>query len=78
MKKEEIKKVQLDELELMIGLIQVSDPSMHKATYSELQKALFIEFGIQIDYDDIFLLYEPTIEDEIIDSEVFYKGVFNY
>jgi len=67
----------LDELEIAIQLVQIENPDLKKAPYAVLAKEIEEQFKVKVDESDIFLLYEPTIEQDQEDIEVFYGSMFN-
>lgn len=75
MQKEE--KLKLDELEIAIQLVQLNDPELKKATYKDLASEIENQFNCKVDYEDIFLLHEPTIEQEEEDIRIHYQAMFN-
>ena len=70
-------KLKLDELEIAIQLVQLNDPELKKATYKNLANEIEKQFNCKVDYEDIFLLYEPTIEQEEEDIRIHYHAMFN-
>lgn len=70
--------IPLDELEICIQLVQLYNPKLKTATYEELRQVIEKEFKQEVSLDQIFLLYEPTIEEAIIDSEIYFGSMFDY
>jgi len=70
--------IKLDELEAFIQLIQLDRPELKKATYKELSEAISNEFKVNVNEHDLYLLYEPTIDEEQRDLELYYGSMFNY
>lgn len=70
--------IQLDQLEAFIQLIQLDKPELKKATYKELGEAISTEFGVEVNEQDLFLLYEPTLDEEIRDKEAHFGSMFNF
>lgn len=68
----------LDDLEIMIKLLKIEDKSVSKLKYNELAKKVSYIFQVEVNEQDIFLLYEPSIQNDVIDSEVFYGSILNY
>lgn len=66
------KKMELDELEICLQLVLLTYPELKDATYSQLKDVIEIEFDQTVDERDVFLLYEPTIEEEQTDIEHHY------
>jgi len=70
-------KMQLDELEVCIQLIQVSNPELKKASYIALKEEIEKEFKCVVDLDDIYLLHEPTIQQDEQAAREYYGTMFN-
>lgn len=70
-------KVDLQELELMIQLLQWIKPELKSVTYSELTKEIKKEFDVDVEENDVYLLYEPTIEEITLSNEIYYGSMFN-
>lgn len=68
----------LDELELCIQLLQIYNPGLKEATYKELKEAIELEFKQKVELEDVYLLYEPSIEEMILDAQIYYGSMFNY
>jgi len=71
-------KVALDELEVMIGFIQATKPEFKKATYKQLAEEIKKDFNIEVSDRDIFLLYEPTLEEEQTDLQLQFENLLYY
>lgn len=71
-------KMQLDELELCIQLLQIYNPELKQAKYQEIADVVEVEFGKKVDVQDVFLLYEPTIDEEITATQEYFGSMFNY
>jgi len=68
--------VALDELEVMIGFIQATKPEFKKATYKELAEEINKTFtNVKVNDRDIFLLYEPTLEEQQTDLEKHFESL---
>ena len=67
----------LDELEIAIQLVQLDNPDLKKVPYAVLAKEIEDQFNVRVDEQDIFLLYEPTIEQDQEDLEIYYGAMFN-
>lgn len=72
-----IGKAQLDELEIYIQLLQLDNPNLKGATYQELKEKVEKEFNVLVPIEDIYLLHEPTIEEDQEDLEVHFGAMFN-
>jgi len=70
-------KIGLDQLEAFIQLVQINDPKLKSATYKELADVITKEFGVEVNEDDLFVLYEPTFEEEVEDMSILYGSMFN-
>lgn len=71
-------KPKLDELEVLIQLLVLSNPKVKKLSYKNLAELLTITFNVDVEETDINLLYEPTLQNEIVDSETYYANLLNY
>lgn len=71
-------KVKLDELEIMIKLLKIQDPDLSMIGYKQLAVKVGDIFDVDVNEQDIFLLHEPTIQNDIIDSEIHYESILNY
>lgn len=72
----ELKKVELDEIELYLEILKKDHPDeINNATYSEIANLIEKNFGVVCLWTDISLLHEPTIEQDVIALEVYYKEV---
>lgn len=70
-------KLKLDELEIAIQLVQLDNPELKSAKYETLAEEIERQFNCKVDYEDIFLLYEPTIEQDEEDIRIHYNTMFN-
>lgn len=70
-------KLELDELEIAIKLVQVDNPILKQATYQELKDIVEKEFNAKVNIEDVYLLYEPTIQQIEEDMEIHYGTMFN-
>lgn len=69
--------MQLDELEICIQLIQVDNPELKKASYIALKELIEEQFKCTVAIEDIYLLHEPTIEQNEEDARIYYGEMFN-
>ncbi len=66
----------LDEVELALGWIKVSDPdSIQFKTYKEISEILNKTYGINSSEQDVFLLHEPSIEQMEEDLRILYASM---
>lgn len=71
-------KPRLDEIEVMIQLLKLTDNNTKNLSYSELANKISEEFSVDVEETDIRLVYEPSIQNDIMDSEILYGSMFNY
>jgi hypothetical protein len=72
----ELKKVQIDEIELYLRYYEQLFPDKIKdLSYEEVSKLISEDFNIECSREDIYLLYEPSIQEEEIFTEYYYKNV---
>jgi len=70
----ELKHVELDELELYLELLKNDNPAdINKATYKEIANLIQNNFGVACTEQDMFLLHEPTIEQDRLSLEIHYR-----
>jgi len=70
----ELKRVELDELELCLELLKADNPNdINKATYKEIANLIQNNFGVVCTEQDMFLLHEPTIEQDRLSLEIHYR-----
>lgn len=70
----ELKKVELDEIELALELLKANNPEeINNATYKEIANLIETNFNIVCSLSDIMLLHEPTIDEDRISLEIHYK-----
>lgn len=70
----ELKKVELDEIELALELLKANTPEeINNATYKEIANLIETNFNIVCSLSDIMLLHEPTIDEDRISLEIHYK-----
>jgi hypothetical protein len=65
----------LSELQLYINLLQVQYNRILN-DYEEIIKLLKLEFNIDCKIEDLNALYEPTVEEDVIDLELLYKNIW--
>ena len=70
-------KLKLDELEIAIQLVQLDNPALKNVKYEEIAAEIENQFNCKVDYEDIFLLYEPTIEQLEEDARIHYEAMYN-
>lgn len=70
-----LKKVELDEIELYLRVLEDKPEKIKNKTCLEIANIIQKEFGVYCNEKQIFLLYEPTVEDNILDSEIYFKQV---
>jgi hypothetical protein len=71
-------KVKLDELEMMINLLKLEDTSVTNMKYKELALKISIVFNVNVNEHDVFLLYEPSLQNDIVDSQIHYSSILDY
>lgn len=72
-----LKQIEIDETELYLELLK-SNEDINHLTNKEIANLIQDKYGVECSEQDIFLLHEPTLQDEIYDSEYFYKQVLGY
>lgn len=54
----------LDEVELYLGILKIDSPEkLYQKTYKQITDTLNKTFNLNTNEADVFLLYEPTIEE---------------
>lgn len=53
--------VKLDELELLIGILKSTDEDFHNYTYNKIKDILYILYDMDVDIEDIKLVYETPL-----------------
>lgn len=72
----ELKRVQIDELELYLEILKADHPeSIHNATFKQIANLIQNNFGVVCTEQDMFLLHEPTIDEDRISIEIYYKAL---
>lgn len=70
----ELKRVQIDEIELALELLKANHPEeVNNATYKEIATMIENNFGIACGYADIMLIHEPTIAEDRLSLEIHYQ-----
>jgi hypothetical protein len=67
----------LSELQIYINLLE-QDKNKTYTNYNELIKDLKYEFNINVTMDEINRIYEPTIEEDVLDREILLKNIFSW
>jgi hypothetical protein len=72
----QLKKVKIDEIEMYLNLSIAQFPEVIKnLNYKEIAKYIENNYNVECSEDKVFLLYEPTIEQDIFDMESYYREV---
>lgn len=71
-------KPELDELEILIQLLKTSNPKVKRLCYKDLAELITITFNVDVEETDIYLLYEPSIQNDIVDSQILYGNLLDY
>ena len=64
----------LSELQLYVNLLE----DLHEKNYTNyelLKRDLLIEFGVRVTMEEIRELYEPTVEEEVLDRQILYNNI---
>ena len=70
----ELKKVKLDEIEMCLELLKQDHPkTIHNATYLEIATLIQNNFGVSCSEEQVFLLHEPTIDQDMEDTQIHYN-----
>ena len=64
----------LSELQAYVFLLEDLNEKVY-TDYEKLRKDLLIEFGVKVTIDEIRKLYEPTIEEDILDRTILYNNI---
>lgn len=73
-----LKEVKLDELELYLNILKSEHPDFtNNASSLEIANVIQERFKVKCSDRDIFLIHEPTLEEEMIDIELQYNILFN-
>lgn len=75
---ETLPKPGLDDLEVMIKLLKLQDKTISKLKYQDLAHKISVIFQVNVNEQDIFLLYEPSLQNDIVDSETHFGNILNY
>jgi len=76
MKGNKLKKVELDEIELYLNMLENDyKEKLNTKTYLEIARLIEKEFGVECDEQTVNLLYDPTLEQLLEDNEIFYKEI---
>jgi hypothetical protein len=74
-----LEKVELDVIELHLNTLKHEFPNEVKdKTYKEIAELIQSNFSVVCKEKYIRLLHEPTIEEDISDTEIFYSSIFGY
>ena len=73
-----LEKVQIDEIELYLNILKSEDFNyVNNCKYSEIAEIIRKRFNVYCTERDIFLIHEPTLQENIIDIQEHYKLLFN-
>lgn len=67
----------LSELQLYINLLEQTKGIIY-SDYNKLIEDLKIEFNINVTMNEINRIYEPSIDEELLDREILLKNIFNW
>ena len=67
----------LSELQLYINLLEQSKGFIY-SDYNKLIIDLKYEFNINVTMDELNRIYEPTLEEELLDKESLLKNIFSW
>lgn len=67
----------LSELQLYINLLE-QQKNLVYSDYNKLIEDLKYEFNLNVTMDEINRVYEPTIEEELLDRELLLKNIFSW
>ncbi len=67
----------LSELQLYINLLEQLRGFVYN-NYDELIKDLKYEFGILVTIDELNRIYEPTMEEDLLDKQELLKNIFSW
>jgi len=65
----------LSELQAYVNILEDLHGKKKYTNYELLRKDLLIEFRLKIPIEQIRELFEPTVEEEILDREILLKNV---
>lgn len=66
----------LSELQLYINLLSQTNNKIY-TDYNELIKELKYEFNILVTKEQLDRIYEPTIEEDLLDKQLLLKNIFS-
>lgn len=64
-----------DEFNIGVYLLALKSKYQDIGSYEEQAKLIKIEFGVEVNPRDIWLLSEPTIEEEQLEKELIWKNL---
>lgn len=64
-----------DEFNLGVYLLALKTKYQDIGSYEEQAKLIKIEFGVEVNPRDLWLLSEPTVEEEQLDRELIWKNL---
>lgn len=67
----------LSELQLYINLLECQK-NIKYSDYNKLIKDLKYEFNINVTIGEINRIYEPTVDEEVLDREWLLKNIFSW
>ena len=67
----------LSELQMYINFLEQSNGVVY-SDYSKLISDLKKEFNINVTASELNRIYEPTIEEELLDKEVLLRNIFSW
>lgn len=71
-------KIPIDELELYLNILKSEDfEYINNCKYSEIADIIRKRFNVKCSERDVFLIHEPTLQEEIIDVQEHYKLLSN-
>lgn len=65
----------LSELQLYVNMLQIQKKKVY-TDHKEILKDLKYEFNIDSSFQQLNEMYEPTIEEEMLDREFLYRNIF--
>jgi hypothetical protein len=75
----ELKRVKLDEIELFLELLKNDlGDQINAMTSKDIAALIQTNFDVVCTEQDIFLLHEPTIEQDCLAMEIYYKSIGLY
>lgn len=66
----------LSELQMYVNLLEKQRNREYNGDYNKLVKDLKYEFNIDTTVDQLQVLFDPTVEEEMLDRQITYNNIF--